>query len=350
MNSEYKKEFLINVMFVGAIIAITVLVSKFMLSYLFPFIIGVCVALAVQRPAAAISKKTKIRKQAWAVILTILICVIVLAAAVFTVWILGGRLAAWISKMPKYYENLQRIFDSIKASLLSGGSFKIADNSLENSISGALDSLLTSLMNFLSDAAAALIKNLPAFLISSVVTVVASCYIAKDFDRLVKFIAGILPAKKVQKISSVRKIIADNSLKFLKGYGIIAAITFLELSAALAILGVSKPIPKALLVSLVDALPVLGIGTVMLPWATVELLRENFYVGFGLVISYAIIMIVRNFIEPKIIGNQIGINPIFTLIALFLGLKIAGIAGMILFPLLLTVLVEYFKSEQTAGL
>ena len=172
---------------------------------------------------------------------------------------------------------------------------------------------------------------------------VASCYIAKDYDRLKKFALGIIPKEKTEKIVAVKRIFTENAFKFIKGYGIIAAVTFLELSAALALLGVKKPVLKALMISLVDAMPVLGIGTIIIPWSTAELLNNNFYFGFGLLASYAVIVIIRNFLEPKIIGEQIGINPVFTLVAMFLGLKVAGITGLLLFPLSLTVAFEYYR-------
>lgn len=345
MTLEYKKNFLINILFAGTLAALAVVVSRFLLAYLLPFVIGVCVALFVQKPAAVTAARLRVNKSACAVVLTVLICVAVLAVLSLAVWVLGGKLAELIGRLPEYFAALQNSLEGIKRNLPSSGNTK---TQIEGALSGAVDSLTASVTGLLSGAAAALIRNLPAFLISSIVTVVASCYIAKDFDRLKKFFMGIIPRERFEKIAVIKNIVTQNAAKFLKGYGIIAGITFLELCVAFAVLGIDKPVLKAFLVALVDALPVLGVGTVMVPWAIIEFLGRNFFTGAGLLVFYAVIIIVRNFIEPKIIGGQIGINPIFTLVSMFLGLKIAGIAGMIICPLTLTVAVEYYR--KTLGI
>ena len=342
MVAEYKKDFIINVLFIGMFLGLIVLISKFMLAYVFPFVIGIIVALAVQKPAYGLSKRIHIKKQIWAVILTVLICAVTLAAAALGVWAIAGKLGRLIGKIPEYFSVFEKSLNSIKKGMTDGISIS-GKNSFENAFSGAIDSLASGISGYISSAAAALVSGLPTFLIGSIVTVVASCYIAKDYERLKKFALGIIPEKKAVKIVAVKRIITENAFKFIKGYGIIAAITFLELSAALAILGVNNPILKALMISLIDAMPVLGIGTIIIPWSIAELFKNNYYLGFGLLASYSVIVIIRNFIEPKIIGEQIGINPVFTLIAMFLGLKVAGIIGLLLFPLSLTVAFEYYR-------
>ena len=348
MVAEYKKDFIINVLFIGLFLGLIVLVSKFMLAYVFPFVIGIIIALAVQKSALGLARKIHIKKQICAVILTILICVATLTAAGLGVWAIAGKLGRLLGKVPEYFSVFEKSLNSIKKGMTEGISSS-GRNSFENAFSGAVDSLATGITGYISSAAAALASGLPTFLIGSVVTVVASCYIAKDYERLKKFALGIIPDDKAQKIIAVKRIITENAFKFIKGYGIIAAITFLELSAALSILGVKRPVLKALMISLIDAMPVLGIGTVIIPWSAAELLKNNYYLGFGLLIGYAVIVIVRNFIEPKIIGEQIGINPVFTLVAMFLGLKVAGIIGLLLFPLSLTVAVEYYRRSIAAS-
>ena len=342
MQNDYKKNFIVNMVYIGLILGLVIVASKFMLSYVFPFVIGIIIALAVQKPALGISGKLHIKKQVCAVVLTVLICAVTLAAAAAGVWVIAGKLGRLISKMPEYFSAVQKSLERVKNGFTEGVSDSLK-NSFETAFSGAADSLLSGITGYISSAAGALISGLPAFLIGSVVTVVASCYIAKDYDRLKKFALGVMPQDKVEKIVAVKRILTENALKFIKGYGIIAAVTFIELSAALAVLGVKKPVLKALMISLVDAMPVLGIGTVIIPWSTAELLKNNFYLGFGLLGAYAVIVIVRNFIEPKIIGEQIGVNPVFTLVAMFVGLKVAGVIGLILFPLSITVAFEYYR-------
>lgn len=345
MTAQYKKDFLINLFFVVSILALIVFVSKYLLAYFFPFIIGVGVAFAVQKPAEILSGKFRLKKQICALVFAVILCAVFLAVLVLGVWALGSRLALLITDMPKYFADFADSLNSIENDIIDNlntinSSHK---NQFEDFFTGALGSITSSGMNFISNFAGSLLKNLPAFLISSIVTVVASCYIAKDFDRLKNFTAGLMPKEKVKILSDIKNVFIINCLKFIKGYGIIALITFFELSLAFSIIGINNPVAKAAIISVVDALPVLGVGTVLIPWAIIEMLKHNFYLGVTLAFVYLIIVIVRNFIEPKIIGGQMGINPIFTLLSMFLGLKISGVFGMILFPLSLTVFIEYYR-------
>ena len=348
MTAENKKDFLLNAVFIAAVLGIALFIAKFMFVYLLPFIIGVVIAFAVQSPALWLSERIHLKKQAFAVLLTVIICIAVLSLAVIGIWALGNKISAIITNMPKIITDFQKSLDSIKNSItdnmkISGARQK---NTFEKIYSSASSSLISNVMSFVSSAAAGLIKNLPAILISSIVTVVASCYIAKDFDRLKNFLIGIISKDKVSKIGDIKKVTFNNTGKFLKGYGLISLITFFELCIALYVLKINNPIFTAFIIAFVDLLPVLGVGTVLLPWSAIKFISGNFYLGFGLLVSYSIIVIIRNFLEPKIIGDQMGINPIFTLVSMFLGLKIAGIAGMLLCPLALTVFIDYYREKS----
>lgn len=348
MTNDYKKDFLLNVFYVATVLALIVVISKFLLAYIFPFVIGACVAFVVQKPALYLSERFHINKKIFAVMLTVLVCFFVLVAVFLGTWAIGNRLTGYISKAPEYIRGFQKTVDGIEKSITDNIQSLTAGqrSAIETAFSKTINSFVTLATGFISDTAANIIKGLPGFLVSSIVTVVASCYLAKDFDRLKRFAAGLMKPQKVKILSSIKNVFVKNSIKFIKGYGIISVITFLELSLAFWVLGIKNAVLTAMLISLVDALPVLGVGTVIIPWAIIELLKNNFILGFGLVITYGVIAVVRNFIEPKIIGNQMGINPIFTLFSMFLGLKIAGIFGMILFPLTLTVMIDYYKNEN----
>jgi predicted PurR-regulated permease PerM len=136
----------------------------------------------------------------------------------------------------------------------------------------------------------------------------------------------------------------------LKGYLILSGIVFALLYGGFLILRVQNAVSIAFIIALADMLPILGTGTVMIPWAVVSALLGNYYFGIALAVLFVIIVIIRNFLEPKIIGKQIGINSLFTLIAMFLGLKLFGIVGLILFPIIFIVIIKYYKSEMVEEL
>ena len=134
--------------------------------------------------------------------------------------------------------------------------------------------------------------------------------------------------------------------KLIKGYAILMLMTFLELLAGFLILRVKYALLLSLLIAVVDILPVLGTGTVLIPWGIAGLILKNTALGIGILVLYAVITVIRNFAEPKIIGKQIGINPLFTLLSMFIGIKLLGFAGVIIFPTALIVTVKYYSEDN----
>ena len=103
-------------------------------------------------------------------------------------------------------------------------------------------------------------------------------------------------------------------------------------------MGVDYALSLSLAVAAVDLLPVLGTGTVLIPWGIFSLLTKNFRLGFGLLILYALLTVVRQISEPRVLGQSLGIHPILTLVAIYGGLRLAGVWGMLLFPLALVII------------
>ena len=109
------------------------------------------------------------------------------------------------------------------------------------------------------------------------------------------------------------------------------------------ILKVKNAFLLAIIIAFVDILPVLGAGTILIPWAVFSAFFGNVPQAVGLALLYVLIILIRNFCEPKIIGSQIGINPLFTLIAMFTGLRLFSVAGLFLFPVILIVVIKFYK-------
>ena len=114
------------------------------------------------------------------------------------------------------------------------------------------------------------------------------------------------------------------------------------------LLGVPNPAGIALLVALVDILPVLGVGTVLIPWSLFELCIGKLPFGIGMIVLYLVVVIVRQILEPRIVGSSIGLHPLLTLFAMYVGLRLCGVLGLIFFPVLLTIAKElFFAHRQT---
>ena len=127
-------------------------------------------------------------------------------------------------------------------------------------------------------------------------------------------------------------------MKYLRAYFFIIVITFSELYLGFLILDVEYAVGLALLIAVVDILPVLGTGTILIPWTLICFLKKDFYLGIGLAIMYLVIAVIRQIIEPRIVGRSIGLHPLVTLASMYVGLKLGGLLWLILLPVAVNVL------------
>ncbi len=345
MILEEKKKFIINFTYFVIVASIIYLLFKMTYAYLLPFIVGFLISFSVQKPAFILSKKTVLKKQTWAAILSVLIFLAFIFFFSFISWLLYSQFIDFVNNISSrgIINQIEQLYSTIKNIVNKNN---LAENGTVKLLLGdALSSTAAKIGNLLTGIVTDLIKNLPGLLIACVITVVATCYISKDFDKLSLFAKEIIGNKISNKLSDFKIILTDCVLKFLSGYFKLFCLTFIELIIGLFLLGAEHLFVLAFLIALVDLLPVLGTGTVLLPWAITEFLQKNYYKGIGVVLIYITITVIRNFLEPKIIGEQFDINPIFTLIFLFLGFRIGGVIGMLALPLLFTVFFTYYRNK-----
>lgn len=202
-----------------------------------------------------------------------------------------------------------------------------------------------SLVSALSAAAA----FLPKMLLFTVVLVVATYYFAIDRVRVNCFFLSLFPKKLRPVLKEARDSLALTVGRFLRAYGLLFLITFFELLLAFIIIGIDYSFVLALVIALIDVLPVLGTGIVLIPWGIISLAYGNYSVGIGILVAYAVITVVRQVIEPKIVGKFIGLSPLVSLATMYIGLKLMGIVGLFLFPLLAILLKRLLelKEEKT---
>ncbi len=350
MVTEAKKAFIINVIFISLWMAIIIFFAKFLLEYLFPFIPAVIVAYLIQKPSEVIARKIHLKKGTVAALLS---AVLYIALAL----ILGFLLARAVSLSGNIIKalsssSIEQAINRVQELLSRFSKQMPADLRplSEQLLSSVWSAGLSKLSAFLSDFAAGAVGRAPSFLFSSIVALIATCYIAKDYDKLCKFLRGIISKKAMKSLQRVTVILRACVFKMLSGYLIIMAITFLELSAGLFLLRVKNPFLLAGIIAVIDILPVLGVGAVLLPWGFLSLFSGNVFLGAGLIILYLLITVVRNFAEPKIVGSKTGISPLFLLLTVFLGLRLFGGVGIIILPVTFIVTVKYYKSEMGEAL
>ena len=344
LTTEKKQKFLIDIAFYAVISAIIYFAFKFLSLYLLPFVIGIFVSFFVQKPVKAINKKTKIAKGPLTITFVVGSYVLIIAIVVLLIYLIYRWLSGIVAILPDMVPDIMEFVKNLNASLtetLEGLPVAVTNyiNTLPDKLTGAIASLGLAL----SDWALNIATSIPSYLISIIVTVVASCYIAYDYDKIILFAKHKTPINSWNMILEIKDTFFKTISKMLKGYILLMLMTFTELTIGLLLIGQKNAVLLAAIICVIDILPVLGTGAVVIPWALISLFTGNIWKALGLIIMYIVITIVRNFLEPKVIGNQVGLHPLITLLAMFSGLKLLGIVGLFGFPITLIVLNDLGK-------
>ncbi len=186
--------------------------------------------------------------------------------------------------------------------------------------------------------------SLPGILVFLGISTVATFFIIKDRALIRSFVIESLPSPSRSKTRDVIGELIRVLSGFLKAYGILITITGIVTLVALRIIGVKYAFTIGILVGLLDIMPVLGPGIIMVPWVIWELVAGNTGMAVSLLLIYVIISVVRQFLEPQILGDSIGLHPLATLISLYVGLQLGGLAGMVTGPVLVVIFIASYRA------
>jgi predicted PurR-regulated permease PerM len=208
--------------------------------------------------------------------------------------------------------------------------------------------LVSGTQEALAEGIAALVTALPQGFLFLLVTLISLVYFSLDYDRISDFIKSILPQKFVSAIEGIKSKSIRMLGKYLRSYSLIIFVTYMILLIGFLILRIKNALFVALFVSVLDILPIIGVGTLLIPWGILEIAIGNKFVGIGLIILFLVNAIVRQFLEPKIIGKSLNIHPIATLIMIYIGYSLFGIMGLIILPAIAIVLSIVLGGNKTA--
>lgn len=320
--------------------------------YILPFIIAYFFASLIEPVVKLIERKIKIPRK----IGTVFSILFVLG---FIGLIIGFLISRLIREIRDVYlsleinmETLVEFFDRVIEQI--NEIFIQLPVQITDLIEKAIQELTNNLQSILGkiiDWAQASIQvalYLPQILIFILVTILATYFMSSDKNNIIKFLDLQIPTNWLNKSKSITKNVFSAFFGWLRAQLILTSITFTELLIGLWILDINNSLLIALLIALVDVLPVLGAGTVLIPWAIITLVLGNTKLALSLALLYVIILFVRQLIEPKVLGKQIGVHPLFTLAGMYIGLKIWGVAGMFVGPLSIVALKYLFEGLAKA--
>ncbi|ASW42270.1 MULTISPECIES: sporulation integral membrane protein YtvI [Eubacteriales] len=352
MSIEKKKNFIINVIYIIALVSIVYGIFKYAIPWLMPFVIGFSVAFILKPVITLVSDKYKISRKLTAGILVTLFYLIV--GALITLLIIKLSMSIkdlflalpslYMTKVePAVYEityNIENLISKLDPELVK----TITDIllSLVNSLGSLISNLSTTIVKVISSAVSAV----PGFFIIVLFSIISSYFFALDYKVITGFIEKQLPEKTANILFQAKEGLGKTILKFIKSYSIIITITFFELFVGLMLLRVEKAATIAFIIAIFDILPILGAGGILIPWAIIELIKGEIFLGIGIFLMYILITVIRNIIEPKIVGKEVGLHPIIMLICIYLGINLFGFIGIFVLPITMTVLINLNRSGK----
>ena len=344
MPYEKKKKFIVDILFYTIIAAITFFTLKYVLVWVMPFLIAFIVSAFIAPVANKISANFRVSKKFSACFTAFLFYSIAVGIIFLAGFGLYNGLKNLFSDLPHIYEN--NIAPTLASLLVKMQDFLVGiDPSLSSTVQEITFGFAENSGSMVSDISvgaigwmSSYIARVPYFVAAVFVSVIATFFIASDYENIRSFIVRQIPEKWHLFLSDVRRYSLKTLGKYLKSYALIMTVTFCELSLALWLLDVNNFMLIALIIAAFDIIPVCGSGGMLIPWAAFSLLQGRLAFGILMLVVYAIITVIRQIIEPKIVGDQVGLPPVVTLMAMFLGVRFMGVFGLFAFPITLVIL------------
>ncbi|MGI6144204.1 MAG: sporulation integral membrane protein YtvI [Peptococcia bacterium] len=333
---------------VAYFIPITLDVFSLIFTGLLPFILAIVVAILID-PLVNWLESRKI-KRGFAVLIALILVTVLIALILF---IVISRLVIELSdlyqQIPFYtqniYSNILEILEVVRNYLSTNPLPAEAQNAISNSMNTVIDksaNIISVAINFLF----ALITGLPGLFTILIISTLATFFISRDKVRLIQGFYKLIPQKYVSSTSKIIKHLSSVLVGFFRAELILISITAVLSIIGLNILGAKYAFTVGMVVGLLDLLPIVGPGALYIPWALIVIIFGNIKFGVGLLILYAIVSVIRQSIEPKILSQNIGLNPLAVLVALYLGLSFFGVAGIIIGPVIFILIKAIYNSRH----
>ena len=338
------------------IISLIGIYLSFKLAFFYmPFLIAFIISLILEPAIRLLMRKCKLHRKTSAILIMIIVIGIILGLLIWIISTLISEGSNLLDNLGTYFTNASILIQNF----INGENLKKLN--IPNSVIIAIESSTTELLNtitvWLNDflqKALEWLTSIPTIGVYLVVTFLSLYFICTDKVYMIDQIEHHFPEIWVKKIYKHLKEIITVLGNYLKAEAILVLVSFIISLIGLYIfkfagLNISYPLLYAIGIGFVDALPIFGSGTVMVPWAILSACNGNITLSLCILGLWILMSIVRQFIEPRIVGNHIGIHPIFTLIAMYTGFRISGVIGLFIGPIILIILKNIFSNLLDKG-
>lgn len=347
MDTKYRKATEITIMTAGALF-FSWLFFKYALPALMPLVLALIISALLYPATSFLSKKAHLPHK----LVSVFTVLIFFAAISLLLYLALSRLAYECENLlqrlaaepdlinTKLNALISSISDSSHLNFLrkiSSASFGMDINTIARS---ALETLISGITSSIPATALELATQIPEMLFSTVAFLISTFYLTADRQKILSYIRSALPKSYAERAEAYGKRLSRALLGYAKAYLLIMLLTFLEAFVGLSVLKVNYSCLMAVIIAIVDALPILGTGTVLVPWAIFSFISSDVKTGIGLLIVYGIMLFLRQIAEPRIVGSSLGLHPLATLTSVYLGLRLFGIVGIFAGPITALIIKE----------
>lgn len=338
------------------LVILAVFIGTKLVIFYIPFLIAFIISLIIEPAIKILMKKMNISRKMSSILIFIIVLSIIIGIISWGIISLIQESTNLLEMLNLYinkaYVQIQTNIGKIKIEKLN------ASEDIVNLIQKSLQEVLFKISNWTAEILTNflnVITSIPTILIYTVITIMALYFICIDKIYILDFMEHHISQKWVKKLGRHIREIASSLGGYLKAEMILVLVSFVISVVGLYLfkiigMNIKYPLIFALAIGFVDALPILGSGTVMVPWAIISALNGDIRLGVAIVVLWIIMSVVRQFLEPKIVSGKIGVHPIFTLISMYTGFKVIGVFGMLLGPIVLIILKNIFASELDKGI
>ncbi len=336
---DLHRRILVNLGIALAGILLLIFVVPPLVRFLMPLIVAWIVAMIANPIIHFLEKRIKIMRKHGSALVIILVLAALIAAFYGLAVLVATQFSSWVTELPQVYDsvtqNLQHLFQSLhqKYNIIPADvklAFDQRENVLDDYIQKAIDGLLKMVNSGSLSKVSSLASSLMDFLVYAILTILASYFMTVEKDRFTKLLQEKTPAG-VQRIwNKIKKIFIRAIGGYFKAHFQIMIVIFFITVIPFAFMGISYSGLLAVVIAIVDFLPFFGAGTVLVPWAVYRLVTGSYTYAAILFVIYVVVLIVRQVLEPKLIGDNIGMSPFETLVFMLIGYRLAGVLGLII--------------------
>ena len=349
---DFKKLYFI--VYIALILLVVFLAFKLGV-FLFPFTLALFISIIIRPLVRFLMNKLKFSKKTASIISIVTFLIVFFGLIGILSLKFFGEIYKLSQNLNNYSSDIQNLWtENVKKVYTYLGNFPAGFNDqLNNTINSFVSKGSVKLGSFINGVIS-FVTSIPTLILYIVITILSTFFMILDRDEILSYMEHQLPKSWLDKVFNIKTEMFTVLVSYLKAQAILGSICLIESLILLNLLAFLKfdvpyPLLMSIIICIADILPILGAGTILIPWSVLSFATGNIKLGIGLLISYLIIMSVRQMLEPKLISQNLGVHPLITLISMYSGFKVFGVSGFLIGPVVMIILKNVFSKELEVG-